>query len=53
MRILLIALLLGSAAAGLSACTSDRSSPAIKAMEAANSCGPGGTSDITQCSRRR
>jgi uncharacterized lipoprotein YajG len=31
-------------------CTSDPNSPAIKAMQPVNACGPGGTSDINACS---
>jgi len=49
MRTLLIILALAATSTGLAACTSDPNSPAIKAFESANSCGPGGTSDISQC----
>ncbi|WP_018184351.1 hypothetical protein [Kaistia granuli] len=31
-------------------CTSDPNSPAIKAMQPVNACGPGGTPDINACS---
>lgn len=53
MRALLIVLSLTSATAGLTACTTDPNSPAIKAMEPVNTCGPGGTQDINQCSGGR
>jgi hypothetical protein len=36
-----------------SGCTSDLNSPAIRAMEPVNACGPGGTQDITACSSNR
>jgi uncharacterized lipoprotein YajG len=37
---------------GLGGCTSDPNSPAIKAMQPVNACGPGGTPDINACSSR-
>ncbi|SHG09238.1 hypothetical protein SAMN02745157_3577 [Kaistia soli DSM 19436] len=58
MRTLLIVLALASAGAGLSACSSDgtmsaQNAAAIRAFEPVNSCGPGGTQDINQCSSNR
>ncbi|BCP53042.1 hypothetical protein K32_16590 [Kaistia sp. 32K] len=35
---------------GLSGCTTDPNSPAIRAMEPVNACGSGGTQDINACS---
>jgi hypothetical protein len=37
----------------LGGCTSDPNSPAIRAMEPVNACGPGGTKDINACSSSR
>jgi hypothetical protein len=37
----------------LGGCTSDPNSPAIRAMEPVNACGPGGTRDINACSSSR
>lgn len=37
----------------LASCTYDPNSPAIRAMEAPNACGPGGTKAREQCSSHR
>ncbi|WP_156911787.1 hypothetical protein [Kaistia adipata] len=52
MRYLAVLLLLGSVLAP-AGCTSDPNSPAIRAMEPVNACGPGGTKDINACSSSR
>lgn len=53
MRSLLLVFAVLSAGASVQGCTTDPNSPAIKAMEPVNACGPGGTSDINACSRSR
>jgi len=50
MRTLLAVLALS---AGLAGCTSNPNSPAIKAFEPVNACGPGGTSDAADCPSSR
>lgn len=53
MRSLLLVFAVLSVSACLQGCTTDPNSPAIKAMQPVNACGPGGTPDINACSRSR
>lgn len=50
MRQLSILLVVLSTLVGVGGCTTDPNSPAIKAMQPVNACGPGGTSNINDCS---
>ena len=52
MRIILACLVLAIALPSLSSCNSDPNSPALQAMIAPNSCGPGGTTDPNGCGSR-
>lgn len=53
MRALFAILILSIALPSLTSCTYDPNSPALRAMEAPNACGPGGTKAREQCSHRR
>lgn len=53
MRALLLLSVITLGLGGLTGCTTDPNSPALRAMEPVNACGPGGTQDINQCSNHR
>jgi hypothetical protein len=53
MRLVLTCLMLVAALPSISGCNYDPNSPAMKAMESPNSCGPGGTQNREACSSRR
>jgi len=54
MRTLLAVLAISAGLASLSGCTSNPNAPAIKAMDdPVNACGPGGSSNVNDCSSSR
>jgi len=53
MKALFAILIVSIGLPSLASCTYDPNSPALQAMEAPNSCGPGGTKAREQCSNSR